>query len=90
MFNKLGRYHIEYQEIISMYIQVLRDLDLFNSYINKSANAILLENLQVSSKKGKEVKEVKDGKDGKEGTTTNVAVQEIKNLSSFSSKLNMS
>ncbi len=46
MFNKLGRYHIEYQEIISMYIQILKDLDLFNSFINKSANAIITEHIK--------------------------------------------
>lgn len=55
MFNKLGRYHIEYEEIISMYIQILRDLDLFNSYINKSANAIMLENIKPPSKGYKEI-----------------------------------
>lgn len=44
MFNKMGRYHIEQEEILSMYMQLLEDLNLFNSYIKISVKIIMDRN----------------------------------------------
>lgn len=41
MFNKMGRYHIEHEEILSMYMQLLDDLNHFNNYVKLSVRVIL-------------------------------------------------
>lgn len=40
----MGRYHIENQEILSMYMQLLEDLNHFNAYIKMSVRAIMDRN----------------------------------------------
>lgn len=41
MFNKMGRYHPTYYDILSMFIQFLKDLDIFNEYFKKSVGLII-------------------------------------------------
>ena len=41
MFNKMGRYHFDHNEIINMYLQLLQDLDYFNLFIKKSIKILL-------------------------------------------------
>jgi hypothetical protein len=42
----MGRYHFGHEEIISMYMQLLEDLNLFNSYIKISVKIIMDRNNQ--------------------------------------------
>lgn len=81
MFNKMGRYYIEYEEIMSMYLQVLQDLDLFNSYINKTASAILIRNYpfhQPKQKKELSVRDIKLSKKSAKMNSASTSLREIK------------
>lgn len=42
----MGRYHFGHEEIISMYMQLLEDLNLFNSYIKIGVKIIMDRNNQ--------------------------------------------
>lgn len=30
MFNKMGRYHINYHEILNLFLQLIKDLNIYN------------------------------------------------------------
>ena len=45
MFNKMGRYHPNYYEIINLYMELLKDMNFYNSYIRKTVQTISKENI---------------------------------------------
>lgn len=44
MFNKMGRYYVEYEEILNMYMQILEDIEIFNAYLKGSVREIIERN----------------------------------------------
>ena len=45
MFNKMGRSHPNYYEIINLYMELLKDMNFYNSYIRKTVQTISKENI---------------------------------------------
>lgn len=48
LFNKMGRYHLSYNEILNMFMQLLKDLNHFNVYIKKSVGKVM-KNLRTKT-----------------------------------------
>jgi hypothetical protein len=47
MFNKMGRYYIKYEEVLNMYMQLLEDIEMFNSFLKISAKEIIEKNSKI-------------------------------------------
>ena len=42
-FNKMGRYYIEYNEILNLFVMYLKDLTVYNQFIKDLSKASLRE-----------------------------------------------
>lgn len=48
-FNKMGRYYLEYNEIINLFIMYLNDLIVYNSYIKELSKLAVKKYKESSS-----------------------------------------
>ena len=81
MFNKMGRYHSDFNEIINMYLQFLQDLDYYNIFMKKSIKILLQDDKIRKMSKKDLLEEMQDSSEIQETKHAYLYINEAQKIS---------